>query len=146
MGAAAHRGDLHQETPRHHRCECSEKTPPASLSANRVITSRRRAGSPSHAVFFCRPPQLFLCSLLNLQESGLLTEVEPAKLFSNIQEIVRLHTTLWNDFMLPVLKNARKARAPLDPTDLHDGFRTVSRKGVSDPSSNRRSEWLQGGL
>lgn len=89
--------------------------------------------------FFCRPPQLFLCSLLNLQESGLLTEVEPAKLFSNIQEIVRLHTSLWNDYMLPVLKNARKARAPLDPTDLHNGFRTVSRKDVSDLSSNRRS-------
>lgn len=74
----------------------------------------------------CRPVQLFLCGLLNLQESGLLTEVEPAKLFSNIQEIVRLHTSLWNQVMLPVLEKARQARALLDPTDLHHGFRTVS--------------------
>nr|XP_046253417.1 pleckstrin homology domain-containing family G member 5 isoform X2 [Scatophagus argus] len=67
---------------------------------------------------------LFLCGLLNLQESGLLTEVEPAKLFSNIQEIVRLHTSLWNQVMLPVLDKARQARALLNPTDLHDGFTT----------------------
>ncbi|XP_070766106.1 pleckstrin homology domain-containing family G member 5 [Enoplosus armatus] len=67
---------------------------------------------------------LFLCGLLNLQESGLLTEVEPAKLFSNTQEIVRLHTSLWNHVMLPVLEKARQARALLDPTDLHHGFRT----------------------
>lgn len=67
---------------------------------------------------------LFLCGLLNLQESGLLTEVEPAKLFSNIQEIVCLHTSLWNKVMVPVLDKARKARALIDPTDLHQGFRT----------------------
>ncbi|KAK5864060.1 hypothetical protein PBY51_001034 [Eleginops maclovinus] len=67
---------------------------------------------------------LFLCGLLNLQDSGLLTEVEPTKLFSNIQEIVCLHTALWNQVMLPVLQKARKARALLDPTDLYDGFRT----------------------
>ncbi|XP_044067646.1 pleckstrin homology domain-containing family G member 5 isoform X2 [Siniperca chuatsi] len=67
---------------------------------------------------------LFLCALLNLQESGLLTEVEPAKLFSNIQDIVCLHTALWNQVMLPVLNKARQARALLDPTDLHHGFRT----------------------
>uniref|UniRef100_A0A4W6FUJ2 Pleckstrin homology and RhoGEF domain containing G5 n=1 Tax=Lates calcarifer TaxID=8187 RepID=A0A4W6FUJ2_LATCA len=67
---------------------------------------------------------LFLCGLLNLQESGLLTEVEPSKLFTNIQEIVRLHTSLWNQVMLPVLEKARQARALLDPTDLHHGFRT----------------------
>ncbi|XP_059188305.1 pleckstrin homology domain-containing family G member 5 [Centropristis striata] len=67
---------------------------------------------------------LFLCGLLNLQESGLLTEVEPAKLFSNIQEIVRLHTSLWNQVMVPVLDKAREARALLDPTHLHHGFRT----------------------
>uniref|UniRef100_A0A3P9LY38 Pleckstrin homology domain containing, family G (with RhoGef domain) member 5b n=1 Tax=Oryzias latipes TaxID=8090 RepID=A0A3P9LY38_ORYLA len=67
---------------------------------------------------------LFLSGLLNLQESGLLTEVEPTRLFSNIQEIVRLHTSLWNQVMLPVLHRAREARALLDPTLLYDGFRT----------------------
>ncbi|XP_053174443.1 pleckstrin homology domain-containing family G member 5 isoform X1 [Scomber japonicus] len=67
---------------------------------------------------------LFLSGLLNLQESGLLTEVEPNKMFSNIQEILCLHTALWNQVMLPVLEKARQARALLDPTDLHHGFRT----------------------
>ncbi|KAM4737709.1 pleckstrin homology domain-containing family G member 5 isoform 2-T2 [Anableps anableps] len=67
---------------------------------------------------------LFQCGLLNLQESGLLTDVDPTKLFSNIQEIVRLHISLWNQVMLPVLNKAREARALLDPTHLHDGFRT----------------------
>ncbi|XP_029012475.1 pleckstrin homology domain-containing family G member 5 isoform X2 [Betta splendens] len=67
---------------------------------------------------------LFLCRLLNLQESGLLMEVEPAKLFSNIQEIVRLHTSLWTQVMLPVLEKARQDRALLDPTKLHHGFMT----------------------
>ncbi|KAM8830539.1 pleckstrin homology domain-containing family G member 5 isoform 2-T2 [Synchiropus picturatus] len=66
--------------------------------------------------------ELFLSSLLNLQDSGLLTEVEPSRLFSNIQEILHLHTTLWNQVMLPVLEKARQARMPLDPTNLHEGF------------------------
>ncbi|XP_061694795.1 pleckstrin homology domain-containing family G member 5 isoform X2 [Syngnathoides biaculeatus] len=69
---------------------------------------------------------LFLSGLLNLQESGLLTEVEPPRLFSNIQEIVRLHTALWNQVMLPLLDKARHARALLDPTDLQHGFRTFA--------------------
>lgn len=67
---------------------------------------------------------LFLCGLLNLQESGLLIEVDPSKLFSNIQEIVCLHTALWNQVMVPVLEKARQARALLDPTELQEGFRT----------------------
>ncbi|XP_077584023.1 pleckstrin homology domain-containing family G member 5 isoform X1 [Stigmatopora nigra] len=66
---------------------------------------------------------LFMCGLLNLQESGLLTEVEPTRLFSNIQEILRLHTSLWNQVMHPLIEKARQARALLDPTDLQHGFR-----------------------
>ncbi|KAM6976959.1 pleckstrin homology domain-containing family G member 5 [Aplochiton taeniatus] len=67
---------------------------------------------------------LFMCGLLNLQESGLLTEVEPARLFSNIQDIVRLHTALWGQVMLPALEKARRARALINPEDFHQGFRT----------------------
>ncbi|XP_041701598.1 pleckstrin homology domain-containing family G member 5 isoform X2 [Coregonus clupeaformis] len=67
---------------------------------------------------------LFLCGLLNLQESGLLTEVEPTRLFSNIQDIVRLHAAMWNQVMLPALEIARQARTLLNPVDLHHGFRT----------------------
>ncbi|KAI7794934.1 pleckstrin homology domain-containing family G member 5 isoform X2 [Triplophysa rosa] len=67
---------------------------------------------------------LFLCGLLNLQESGLLSEVEPARLFSNIQDIVQLHTSLWAEVMLPALEKARQKRTLLDPIDLHQGFST----------------------
>ncbi|KAA0707712.1 Pleckstrin -like proteiny domain-containing family G member 5 [Triplophysa tibetana] len=69
---------------------------------------------------------LFLCGLLNLQESGLLSEVEPARLFSNIQDIVQLHTSLWAEVMLPALEKARQKRTLLDPIDLHQGFCTFS--------------------
>ncbi|XP_051967721.1 pleckstrin homology domain-containing family G member 5 isoform X3 [Xyrauchen texanus] len=67
---------------------------------------------------------LFLCGLLNLQESGLLSEVEPVRLFSNIQDIVQLHTSLWAEIMLPALEKARQKRTLLDPSDLHQGFST----------------------
>ncbi|CAL8368192.1 unnamed protein product [Lota lota] len=67
---------------------------------------------------------LFLSGLLNLQESGLLTEVDPTKMFSNIQDLVRLHTAMWSQVMLPALEQARQARALLDPTALHHGFST----------------------
>ncbi|XP_062842593.1 pleckstrin homology domain-containing family G member 5 [Trichomycterus rosablanca] len=65
---------------------------------------------------------LFLGGLLNLQESGLLCEVEPARLFGNIQEIVLLHTLLWAEVLLPMLERARQNRAMLDPVDLYQGF------------------------
>ncbi|KAK1799572.1 hypothetical protein P4O66_000451 [Electrophorus voltai] len=57
-------------------------------------------------------------------ESGFLSEVEPARLFGNIQEIVLLHTSLWADVLLPALERARHRRALLDPVDLHQGFCT----------------------
>ncbi|XP_076860550.1 pleckstrin homology domain-containing family G member 5 isoform X4 [Brachyhypopomus gauderio] len=67
---------------------------------------------------------LFLCGLLNLQESGFLSEVEPARLFGNIQEIVLLHTSLWADVLLPALERARNRHTLLDPMDLQQGFCT----------------------
>ncbi|XP_030624525.1 pleckstrin homology domain-containing family G member 5 [Chanos chanos] len=69
---------------------------------------------------------LFLCGLLNLQESGLLGEVESVKLFSNIQDIVRVHTALWVQVMQPALEKARQARTLLNPADLHHGFTTFA--------------------
>ncbi|KAI1897120.1 hypothetical protein AGOR_G00079850 [Albula goreensis] len=68
---------------------------------------------------------LFLCGLLNLQDSGLLGEVEPARLFGNIQDLVRLHTALWAQVMLPALEKARQNQTLLNPTDLHLGFKTI---------------------
>ncbi|XP_049327527.1 pleckstrin homology domain-containing family G member 5 isoform X3 [Astyanax mexicanus] len=69
---------------------------------------------------------LFLCGLLNLQESGLLIEVEPSRLFGNIQEIVLLHTSLWTEVLLPVLERARQNHTLLNPVDLQQGFSTFS--------------------
>ncbi|XP_041427419.1 pleckstrin homology domain-containing family G member 5 isoform X2 [Xenopus laevis] len=66
---------------------------------------------------------LFLCCLLNLQESGILCEVEPDKLFSNIQEIIQLHRTLWSTVMVPVLEKARKTKGLLNPLDFQKGFK-----------------------
>ncbi|XP_063799479.1 pleckstrin homology domain-containing family G member 5 isoform X3 [Pseudophryne corroboree] len=66
---------------------------------------------------------LFLCCLLNLQESGLLCEVEPEKLFSNVQEIIQLHRTLWASIMVPVLEKTRKSRSLLNPMDFQKGFK-----------------------
>ncbi|XP_010848500.1 PREDICTED: pleckstrin homology domain-containing family G member 5 [Bison bison bison] len=66
---------------------------------------------------------LFLCCLLNLQESGLLCEVEADRLFSNIPEIARLHRGLWGSVMAPVLEKARRTRALLQPGDFLKGFK-----------------------
>ncbi|XP_073731613.1 pleckstrin homology domain-containing family G member 5 isoform X2 [Misgurnus anguillicaudatus] len=69
---------------------------------------------------------LFMCGLLNLQENGLLCEVEPSRLFSNIHDIVRLHKTFWVQVMFPVLEKARLTRSLIDPTDLKEGFSTFA--------------------
>ncbi|XP_063173574.1 pleckstrin homology domain-containing family G member 5 [Candoia aspera] len=65
---------------------------------------------------------LFLCCLLNLQDSGLLCEVEAERLFSNIREITQVHRALWRTVMAPVLEKARTSRSLLDPTDFLKGF------------------------
>ncbi|KAM7098697.1 pleckstrin homology domain-containing family G member 5 isoform 3-T3 [Molossus nigricans] len=66
---------------------------------------------------------LFLCCLLNLQESGLLCEVEAERLFSNVPEIARLHRGLWASVMAPMLEKARRTRALLQPGDFLKGFK-----------------------
>ncbi|XP_069774786.1 pleckstrin homology domain-containing family G member 5-like isoform X2 [Narcine bancroftii] len=66
---------------------------------------------------------LFLCCLVNLQESGLLTEVEPKKLFCNVQEIIQLHQVLWRDVMAPVLQKAREDKTLLNPIHFQKGFK-----------------------
>uniref|UniRef100_A0A4X2MCU5 Pleckstrin homology and RhoGEF domain containing G5 n=2 Tax=Vombatus ursinus TaxID=29139 RepID=A0A4X2MCU5_VOMUR len=66
---------------------------------------------------------LFMCCLLNLQESGLLCEVDVERLFSNTQEIIQLHRGLWSGVMAPMLDKARRSRALLQPADLLKGFK-----------------------
>ncbi|XP_076840122.1 LOW QUALITY PROTEIN: pleckstrin homology domain-containing family G member 5 [Brachyhypopomus gauderio] len=69
---------------------------------------------------------LFFCGLLHLQDGGLLNEVEPAKLFSNIQDVVRVHTALWVQVMQPALDRARCTHRLLDPTLLLEGFQSFA--------------------
>ncbi|KAI7794463.1 putative pleckstrin homology domain-containing family G member 5-like [Triplophysa rosa] len=64
----------------------------------------------------------FQCVLLNLQDNSLLGEVEPARLFSNIYDIVRLHSALWVQVVFPALEKARRTQSLIDPTDLERGF------------------------
>ncbi|NWT57601.1 PKHG5 protein, partial [Erythrocercus mccallii] len=66
---------------------------------------------------------LFLSCLVNLQESGLLCEVDAERLFSNIGEIIQLHCKLWRSVMASVLAKARRTGALLDPIDFLDGFK-----------------------
>ncbi|NWH31404.1 PKHG5 protein, partial [Chloropsis hardwickii] len=66
---------------------------------------------------------LFLSCLVNLQELGLLCEVDVERLFSNIGEIIQLHCKLWRSVMASVLAKARRTRALLDPIDFLDGFK-----------------------
>ncbi|XP_056651888.1 pleckstrin homology domain-containing family G member 5 isoform X3 [Monodelphis domestica] len=66
---------------------------------------------------------LFMCCLLNLQESGLLCEVDIERLFSNTQEIIQLHKGLWSSVMAPILDKARRTRTLLQPADLLKGFK-----------------------
>ncbi|KAL2296517.1 hypothetical protein Nmel_015836, partial [Mimus melanotis] len=66
---------------------------------------------------------LFLSCLVNLQESGLLCEVDAERLFSNIGEIIRLHCKLWRSVMASVLAKARRTGALLDPIDFLDAFK-----------------------
>ncbi|NXW10679.1 PKHG5 protein, partial [Fregetta grallaria] len=66
---------------------------------------------------------LFLCCLLNLQELGLLCEVDAERLFGNVGEIIRLHRELWRSVMAPVLAKARQTGSLLNPVDFLDGFK-----------------------
>ncbi|XP_038629216.1 pleckstrin homology domain-containing family G member 5-like [Scyliorhinus canicula] len=67
---------------------------------------------------------LFISGLLNLQSIGILQEVDPRQIFSNIQEIIRLHRQVWQEVMWPVLNKARISGNPLDPILLCQGLQT----------------------
>eukprot|EP00061_Rhincodon_typus_P018014 g46994.t1 len=51
-------------------------------------------------------------------------QVEPKKLFCNVQEIIQLHQKLWQEVMTPMLQASRESKALLNPIFLHKGFKT----------------------
>lgn len=67
-----------------------------------------------------------MACLCNLQAAQILNEIDTEKLFSNLPEIYVANRTFWADHVFPMLKLARCAKAPLDPTTLREGFIKVS--------------------
>lgn len=66
--------------------------------------------------------QLFMACLCNLQAAQILNEIDTERLFSNLPEIYVANRQFWADHVFPMLRSARCARAPLDPTALREGF------------------------
>lgn len=63
-----------------------------------------------------------MACLCNLQAAQILNEIDTERLFSNLPEIYVANRQFWADHVFPMLKSARHAKAPLDPTSLHHGF------------------------
>uniref|UniRef100_A0A8C6WVE4 Pleckstrin homology domain containing, family G (with RhoGef domain) member 6 n=1 Tax=Neogobius melanostomus TaxID=47308 RepID=A0A8C6WVE4_9GOBI len=64
---------------------------------------------------------LVLGSLLNLHQHGLLLEVTPQLLFSNLPSIISAHQLFWQDVLYPMLQEVRRTGAPFDPVRLEAG-------------------------
>ncbi|XP_032818007.2 pleckstrin homology domain-containing family G member 5-like [Petromyzon marinus] len=65
---------------------------------------------------------LFISCLLNLQETGLLREVQVERVFVNVPQLLALHKGLWREQLAPALQRSRSLRAPLRPADLRGAF------------------------
>ena len=63
-----------------------------------------------------------MACLCNLQAAQILNEIDTERLFSNLPEIYVANRQFWADHVFPMLRSARCARAPLDPTALREGF------------------------
>ncbi|XP_028967195.1 pleckstrin homology domain-containing family G member 5 [Galendromus occidentalis] len=66
--------------------------------------------------------ELFLCTLCNLQDNGLLNEIDVDRMFSNIVDIFSVNRSFWNTCLFPMLRDSRNQRIPLNPLRLRDGF------------------------
>ena len=67
-----------------------------------------------------------MACICNLQVEQILKEIDTDLLFSNLPEIYMANRQFWADHVYPMLKTARCAKAPLDPTSLKEGFLKVS--------------------
>ncbi|XP_022667239.1 pleckstrin homology domain-containing family G member 5-like isoform X3 [Varroa destructor] len=66
--------------------------------------------------------ELFLSTLCNLQDKGLLNDIDVDKMFSNIVDIYEVNRTFWTKCLQPLLREGRIHRRPLNPLRLRDGF------------------------
>ncbi|KAK7093445.1 hypothetical protein V1264_007200 [Littorina saxatilis] len=65
---------------------------------------------------------VFKSCLLNVQQEGLLNEIELERLFGNIDQILDSNQTLWQDSLTKVLEDARVNRRPLNPSLMKSAF------------------------
>ncbi|XP_065679515.1 pleckstrin homology domain-containing family G member 5-like isoform X2 [Hydra vulgaris] len=69
--------------------------------------------------------KVFQKYLVNLQESGILTEVDPNKLFSNILEVYEANMVFWTKHLNLVVKDVRRTKQTINPLQLLDSFSNV---------------------
>jgi len=65
---------------------------------------------------------LFMCPLINLQNEGVLNEIETEKVFSNVIDIHQINCEFWENYLSLILKEARKTHEKLNPSLLKEGF------------------------
>ncbi|XP_076318528.1 pleckstrin homology domain-containing family G member 5-like isoform X2 [Tachypleus tridentatus] len=65
---------------------------------------------------------LFLACLCNLQSEGVLNEIEPERLFSNVVEVYLANHRFWENHLLPMLNTSRVIKQPLQPLLMRQGF------------------------
>ncbi|XP_065656023.1 pleckstrin homology domain-containing family G member 5 isoform X5 [Hydra vulgaris] len=66
--------------------------------------------------------KVFKKYLVSLQESGILTEVDPKKLFSNILEVYEANMVFWAKHLNFVVKDVRRTKQTINPLQLLDSF------------------------
>ena len=67
-------------------------------------------------------PQLFLNCLCNLQNNGILTEIDTERLFCNLPEIYTANRIFWHENVQRMVKASRLSGEPLNPELMLDGF------------------------
>lgn len=67
-----------------------------------------------------------MCCLLNIQNDGVLNDVELDKMFSNITELATTNTQFWSNELTVVLEHSRKNKCLFNPSLLKPAFTNVS--------------------
>ncbi|XP_012944341.1 pleckstrin homology domain-containing family G member 5 [Aplysia californica] len=65
---------------------------------------------------------VFQNCLINVQQESFLNEIETERLFSNIEHIYECNCVFWQQYLLPVLRQAREQGTPVDPLLFKSGF------------------------
>lgn len=77
----------------------------------------------------CIVLQLFMCCLLNIQNDGVLNDIELDKMFSNVTELATTNSTFWSNELIAVLEHSRKNKCLFNPSLLKPAFANVSPLG-----------------